>query len=282
MSVYIKINGWFGSDQEDASGHFAKIFRMSRVDGESAMGQISQSQAWQFERSTSDSQSSEAQAFLISIGFDVELVPVSAMEGEAPDAATTDGMPQGFEEVAEFPGKPESKPKSKLKFSKAAMAIILLLILGAGGLTQTQFGRDLMNSVGLQTEAILGSPSSSPQKPDGTATPKNLADIQPLQTIVLEGKPSKRYPVTLSGCLENREQLNPILRRMDLKQTQSDSLCAGATIANPEGEWKCEFQADVQICHDRESYSCAMQYQCVPETADYNRARFKKELAALS
>lgn len=282
MSVYIKINGWFGSNQEDVSLRFTKVFRMSKVEGDSAMGQIIQDQPWQFDKPTSDSQSSKAQAYLSGLGFEAELIPVSDIDSDAHDTAAMEGSPQGFEEVEEFPGKPERKPKSRLKFSKAAMAVILLIILGAGGLSQTQFGKNLINSMGLPSDANKDSSASLPDQPAGTETLQTPSGVKPLQPIVLPGEPSKKYPVTLSGCLENRDQLNPILRKADLEQTQSDLLCKGKTIANPQAEWKCEFLSFSTICEPHDSYTCKMQYQCVPETPDYNREKFKIEIEALS
>ena len=284
MSVYIKINSWFGSDQEDVSRRFTKVFRMSQVEGDSAMAQIIQDQPWQFDHRTSDSQSSEAQEYLTGLGFEVDLIPVSDIDWEAADSAAMDGGVQELEEVEKLPGKPGRKLKSRLI---AAMAVVLLLLVGAGGLSQTQFGKDLINSIGSQSigtppDVDKGSPASLPDQPTGTETPKTLSTAKPLQPIVLQGDPSKKYPMTLSGCLKSKNQLNPILRRADLEQTQSDLLCKGKTIANPQTEWKCEFLPLSTICEPYEAYSCSMQYQCVPETPDYNREKFKKALEALS
>jgi len=284
MSVYIKINSWFGSDQEDVSRRFTKVFRMSQVEGDSAMGQIIEDQPWQFDHRTSDSQSSEAQDYLTGLGFEVDLIPVSDIDWEAADTATVDDAPQEFEEVGEFPGKPGRKPKSRLI---AAMAVVLLLIVGAGGLSQTQFGKDLINSIGSQSigtspDVDKDSPASLPDQSAGTETPKTPSAAKSIQPIVLQGDPSKKYPMTLSGCLKSKDQLNPILRRADLEQTQSDLLCKGKSIANPQTEWKCEFLPLSTICEPYEAYSCAMQYQCIPETPDYNREKFKKAFEALS
>jgi len=160
----------------------------------------------------------------------------------------------------------------------------------AAGLSLTQFGKDLINSVGSQSKGLIGNigtssdvkkDSSTPQQA-GTNAAKALANAKPIQTIVLDGEASKQYPMTLSGCLEKRDELKPLLRLAELEQTQSVVLCKGKTIANPKAEWKCEFKPEAKICLDREAYACSVQYQCVPETAAYNREKFKKQLEGLS
>ena len=268
MSSYIKINGLFDGDQEDATIRFTKVFRMSDLEGESAMSQICQNETWQFIHQTSDSQSSEAKTYLTSLGFDVELVPLSDIDWDKYDSTEPDDSSQEMEEAEKLP---KGDPKKK---QKMALAGLILVILAGVGLTQTQQGKELVSSFGVSSDTkkdSADSPSSNPTN-----------NIVPIGTIALDGEPSTKYPMTLSGCLDNRNQLTSILRRADLEQTQSVALCKDKTISNPATEWKCEYQSLSKICNDREAYSCAMQYQCVPETAEYNRDKFKKALDALS
>ena len=74
-----------------------------------------------------------------------------------------------------------------------------------------------------------------------------------------------------------KEELKDHLRQADLKQTQSSFSCEDNTIANPVEGWICELRPDP--CSDgKQRYNCSRPYQCVPETSEYNRAMFKKEL----
>ena len=138
----------------------------------------------------------------------------------------------------------------------------------------------MLNISTSPSDVKKGSPVTQQSK--GTGTPKSPSPEKPFQGIEFKGAPTKIYPLILSGCRVDKDQLDRKLLRTDLEQTQTDLFCIGAYIANPEAEWKCEFKPDALICQGREAYTCARQYQCIPETANYNKARFKKEIKALS
>jgi hypothetical protein len=274
MSVHIKINDWFGADQGDATSLFTKVFRMTDSEGESAMSLICRNKSWQFEHQTSDDQSNEAQGYLTSIGFDVELVPLSDIDWDSDDGI-------GFDDAAGDYGKSADRklddPKKK---QKTALALILILVLAGVGLTQTQQGKDLTSTIGSKSKELLaGFGMSSDSDKDATST-KPAADIKPIERIAIDGAPT--FPMTLSGCVETRAQMTQVLQRADLDQTQSVEVCKDKTISNPAGEWKCEFKSLSKICNNLEAYSCAMEYQCVTETPAYNRELFKKQIEALS
>lgn len=271
MSVYIKINDWFGPDQGDATSRFTKVFRMTDNEGESAMSLICRSKSWQFEHQTSDSQSSEAKSYLSSIGFEVELVPLSDMDWDSDGSIGLDDASRDFGKSDDLA---EDDPKKKLK---TALALILILILGAVGLTQTQQGKDIVSTIGSQSKELLGLSDSSKKS---TSTGQ-AEDLKPIERIAIDGD-STTYPMTLSGCVETRDQMTQVLQRADLEQTQSVAICKDKTISNPAGEWKCEFKSLSKLCNNLEAYSCAMEYQCVTETSTYNREKFKKQIEALS
>lgn len=294
MGSYIKINGWSGSNKEDSALRFAKVFRLSKVETESAMGQISQGMTWQFGKTISDRQSAVAKNFLTGIGFNVELVSDSPMEWPGTDSPAAEELPQAFEEVEEFPGKPTRKPKAKAKRGKKVMAgvVIVLLILAAGGLSQTQFGKDLIESIGSKSNDLINkfetssnekesSPASPPPQSAEIEIPENLPTVKPLQGIVFKGKPKNKYPMTLGGCRVGENQLNLILLRADLEQTQRDFFCKDKTIANPQAGWKCEFKPNSKMCQGKESFSCVRHYHCIPETPEFNKAKFGKEVENL-
>jgi len=274
MSVYIKINDWFGADQEDVTSRFTKVFRMSDNEGKSAMSQICRNKSWHFEHQTSDSQSSEAQEYLTRLGFEVELIPISDMDWDSNDSI-------GLDDTAEIKKSDDPAEDDPKKNQKTALALILIVILGAVGLTQTQQGKDIVSTIGSQSKELLagfGMSSDSSKKSTSTKPSENL---KPLERIAIDGD-SPKYPMTLSGCVENRGQMTQILRRADLEQTQSVAVCKDNTISNPASEWKCEFRSLSKLCNNFEAYSCVVEYQCITENTTYNREIFKNQIEALS
>ena len=270
MSVYIKINDWYGADQADSTARFTKVFRMTDSEGESAMSLICRNKTWQFEHQTSDSQSSEAQDYLTSIGFDVELISVSDMDWDSDDSIGLGDTPGDLDK-----SEPTDDPKKK---QKTALALTLLLILAVVGLTQTQQGKDIVSSVGSQSKKLLASFGMSSDS-DKKSTP--AIDIKPIEKMAVDAG-SPKYPLTLSGCIETRSQITQVLKKADLEQTQSVAVCKDKTISNPAGEWKCEYKSLSTLCNNLNAYSCSMEYQCVTETPTYNREIFKKQLEAIS
>jgi hypothetical protein len=273
MSVYIKINDWYGADQDDSTARFTKVFRMTDNEGESAMSLICRNKTWQFEHQTSDSQSDEALEYLTSIGFDVELVPITDMDWDSDDGI---GLGEGAGDYDK--SEPIEDPKKK---QKTALALILILALGAIGLTQTQQGKDIVSSIGSGSKELLASFGLSSDSGKKSTSTKSIKDIPPIEKMAADAD-SLKYPMTLSGCIETRDKITPILKKADLEQTQSLAVCQDKTISNPAGEWKCEYKSLSTLCNNLEAYSCAMEYQCVTETPTYNRKIFKKQLEALS
>ena len=84
-----------------------------------------------------------------------------------------------------------------------------------------------------------------------------------------------------TGGIMNRcttkDELKGILLEEDLEQTQSTFSCKANTIPNPIESWMCELKSD-DCPVGKKPYSCFRKYQCIIETPEYNRARFKKEL----
>ncbi|MGV7221450.1 MAG: hypothetical protein ACQ9MH_08000 [Nitrospinales bacterium] len=289
MSVYIKINGWYGSNKEDISLPLAKVFRLNREDANSAIDQISQGLPWQFDKSISEEQSNIAKDYLEKLGFEVELLPT--YESTDPDPSKLYDSDQDYEDA--FSDIPISEIQPKPKSSKTGIIVLLIFILGVVGLTQTQFGKDainkitsqskeLVNGVGSEPEVIPDIPAPPPVQPMETEIPTAIPSNQPLQGIGFTGESSMEYPITLGGCHGTEDQHNLILLKSDLDQTQNDFFCKGNTIANPKSAWKCEFKPNSKICPSKETYSCVREYQCIPETQEYNRAKYKQELENLS
>jgi hypothetical protein len=197
-----------------------------------------------------------------------------------------------YEEVADIPEAPKSEDKPEAKSSKTGLMLLLLIILAGVGLTQTQAGKDLVNKVVSQSKQFLNGYSSDPENPpDASATaptqptapnlPTAMPTLQPLKGVVFTGESNTEYPITLGGCRGTEDQQNLILLKSDLEQTQKDFFCKGSTIANPTSEWKCEFTADSKTCPDKESYSCVRNYQCIPESPEFNKEIFAKEFEKL-
>ena len=197
-----------------------------------------------------------------------------------------------YEEVADVPEIPKSEDKPEAKSSKTGLLLLLLIILAGVGLTQTQFGKDLIEKVVSQSKQFLNGYSSDPENnPDAPATaptqapatnlPTAMPTIQPLKGVVFTGQSNMEYPITLGGCKGTEDQQNLILLKSDLEQTQKDFFCKENTIANPASEWKCEFTADSNICPSKESYSCVRHYQCIPQSPEFNKEMFASEFEKL-
>jgi hypothetical protein len=217
-----------------------------------------------------------------------------ATDQEPQDFTTDESSPDfsEYEEVADIPESPQIEDKPEPKSSKAGLMFLLLIILAGVGLTQTQAGKDLVNKVVSQSKQFLNGYSSDPENyPDAPATapaqpaapnlPTAMPIIKPLMGVVFTGESNTEYPITLGGCRGTEDQQNLILLKSDLEQTQKDFFCKGNTIANPTSEWKCEFTADSKTCSDKESYSCVRNYQCIPESPEFNKEIFAKEFEKL-
>lgn len=295
MSHNIKISDWSGDDKENAAKSLAKLFRMSEDEAEEVMDQIGLGQFWQFKKTISDNQSKKAEAYLTRLGFEVELAPTAddilstftkSESSSGPDSGAS-SKPKGSGGLARFSGR-------QSLIVKAALAAALLFVIGFG-LMQVDFVKDPLNDSGPTPETQPAAPAESqlppqpqvqpetgpqtqaPPGPEKQKKPKPPVEIKPLQGIAFEGKPANEYPSTLAGC-GGRENINFKLLSADLGQTQKDFFCKGNTIANPVGEWKCEFKSASKMCQGKESYNCARRYQCIPETPDFNRARFQREI----
>ncbi|MGV7221451.1 MAG: tetratricopeptide repeat protein [Nitrospinales bacterium] len=169
MSYFIKINGWSGSNQESASLKFAKVFRLEKNEANSAMGQISNGLPWQFEHTISDEQCEIAKSFLEKNGFNIELLSSSyfdEMDGmDGQDSFTNDDDPQEYqqyEEPGDMPALGQQGNKAKPKSSKTALMVLLLIVLAGVGLTQTQFGKDLLEKGISQVNELINGNTSEP------------------------------------------------------------------------------------------------------------------------
>ena len=163
MSFFIKINGWSGNDKGGASKKFAKVFRLNSDEADSAMGQISNGLPWQFEHTVSDKQGEQAQNYLQQSGFDVELASPSDIESMDGLDSFTSSDSQDYsehEEAGNIPGAAQSNAKPKS--SKTGILVLLFIVLAGVGLTQTQFGKDLLDKVITMSKELIGGFSSDP------------------------------------------------------------------------------------------------------------------------
>lgn len=78
MSYYIKIHSWAGQNPENTVARFAKVFHFPIAQATGIMQGIQKGQAWQFDKTISSLQSDKARAYLQSLGYNVELLPVIA------------------------------------------------------------------------------------------------------------------------------------------------------------------------------------------------------------
>lgn len=304
MSHNIKISDWSGDDKENAVKSLAKLFRMSEDEAEEVMNQIGLGQFWQFERSISDSQSKIAAAYLTRLGFEVERA--SSAEDILASFTKSESSSDPDSGLASKSGASgdHARPRRRISpFVKVVLAVVLLIGVFYG-LSQTSFVKDFLAGSDSPVEVkrvapvqpqpqpekqsqpeTQPQPQAEPQaqtqpEPKKEEKPKPPPEVKPLQGIKFEGKPSMKYPSTLAGC-GGEENINFKLLSADLEQTQKDFFCKRNTIANPLGEWKCKFKSDSKMCPGKESYNCVRRYQCIPETPDFNRARFKREIEDL-
>lgn len=87
MSHQITLNSWFGTDPHLAAEKMAKVFRINLEQGQTILGQLQDGQEWRFARKISDHQAGPAAAYLQSLGFQVDLKSLSAMDDARMDAA---------------------------------------------------------------------------------------------------------------------------------------------------------------------------------------------------
>ena len=274
MSCYIKLNGWSGSDRESAATQLAKVFRMPEYEVDSILDQLSEGTPWQFEHSISETQSGPAKNHLAKQGFEVAIVSESGEEEieSLEDESYDSGAAEGGQEISQA-AKP--KPKSQ----KGAIAVLVLVLL-AGGWTQTEQGKEQLIRWGVITPlSSYKAPSlaeSTYENPAYRDTHKGLTGIP------YDDKTQHQVSSFMGSCLEPEENLATTLLLGDLKKTQSEFHCKGETIANPIGDWKCGYHYE-KGCgrYTQTYYNCNRQYVCIPETAAFNRELFKKQLLAL-
>ena len=99
----------------------------------------------------------------------------------------------------------------------------------------------------------------------------------PFSGMPVDSKYSRRTTTGFTGCFF-KEDLKNEFRRIDLKETQKVFFCKNNTIANPVADWKCEPAKGVCMDNEEKRYKCSRSYQCIPETPDYNRIKFKQAL----
>ena len=78
MSCKISVNSWEGNDKNAVAEKIAKIFRLTPNKANEIMSDLCSGIAWRFAHTVSDRQGKEAQAFLISLGFKVDLLPAKS------------------------------------------------------------------------------------------------------------------------------------------------------------------------------------------------------------
>lgn len=76
MSCFLMINSWAGSDQDLATQKMARVFRLDPEEADAVVENLANGNPWQFDHQVSDKQSSVAEPYLRSLGFDIERIPV--------------------------------------------------------------------------------------------------------------------------------------------------------------------------------------------------------------
>jgi len=274
MSCYIKLNGWSGSDRESAATQLAKVFRMPEYEADSILDQLSEGTPWQFEHSISETQSGPAKNHLAKQGFEVAIVSESGEEEieSLEDESYDSGAAEGGQEISQA-AKP--KPKSQ----KGAIAVLVLVLL-AGGWTQTEQGKEQLIRWGVISPPFqYTAPTPAESSYDN---PAYRDTVKGLTGIPYEDQTAQPVSSSIGSCMKPGENLATTLLMKDLKSTQSDFFCKGETIANPIGVWECGYHYEDGCGRKtRPYYNCHRRFVCVPETAEYNREIFKKQLQEL-
>ena len=107
-----------------------------------------------------------------------------------------------------------------------------------------------------------------------------LTNLTLFRGVAIDPKNIDQTTSSVSGCYSGYV-LKENLLVSDLNKTQESSVCKDGTIANPFGGWKCELGQTECVDPDDKFYTCNRSFQCVKETPDYNRAKFKQELQEL-
>lgn len=308
MSNYLKITDWSGDDKENAIKRLAKVFRMSEDDAREIMDHVTAGQTWQFKRTIAENQITKAEDFLVRLGFEVELI-FSATALFAPSAETEDSSDTELAPPPNLPPPSEyAKPyKRQSPVVKFGLAVALLAGI-AYGLMQTGFVKDFLagpDSPAEVTQTAPVQPQPQPQaeqqspaeaqppakpqppaqaEPDSQKQPepittKTLPQVKPLPGKTIPGLPANEQSQMFSGCDPDKDNMDFMLRKKDLYQTQTD-FCKGKTIAHPTVEWKCDY-SDPKFCRGKEHYRCERAYRCITETPEFNKTKFKQEIIDL-
>ena len=78
MSYKISVSSWDGDDKIAVAEKIAKIFRIQPSKASEIMNNIGSGMAWRFKHPVSDQQGKDAQIFLSSLGFKVDLLPAKS------------------------------------------------------------------------------------------------------------------------------------------------------------------------------------------------------------
>lgn len=78
MSYKISVISWEGDDKIVVAEKIAKIFRLKPSKANKIMNNLATGIGWRFNHPVSDQQGKDAQKFLSSLGFKVDLLPVES------------------------------------------------------------------------------------------------------------------------------------------------------------------------------------------------------------
>ena len=78
MSCKISVSSWEGNDKIAAAEKIAKVFRLPPTKANDIMKNLGSGIPWRFSQTISNQQGKDAQIFLRSIGFKVDLLPANS------------------------------------------------------------------------------------------------------------------------------------------------------------------------------------------------------------